>query len=174
MNIGGVMGNLGLGGMGMDGLGFGGMNRIGGGIGFGGLEVMNSMGGFGGVGWMGELYCGVMISSMEWDFGCGDIGINWGFGDFFGRFGSVMIGGFVGRIGVFNMGLVGFGISGGMGGMNSVIGGMGMGLDWMSFSFDRMGLGIGVILERSIDMDWGFLLGLMGSGMRERIGFKGN
>lgn len=150
MNIGGVMGNLGLGGMGMDGLGFGGMNRIGGGIGFGGLEVMNSMGGFGGVGWMGELYCGVMISSMEWDFGCGDIGINWGFGDFFGRFG------------------------GGMGSMNSVIGGMGMGLDWMSFSFDRMGLGIGVILERSIDMDWGFLLGLMGSGMRERIGFKGN
>lgn len=63
---------------------------------------------------------------------------------------------------------------GGMGGMNSVTGGMGMGLDRMSSSFDRMGPGIGAILERSIDMDRGFLSGPMGSGMRERIGSKGN
>ncbi|XP_010356122.1 myelin expression factor 2 isoform X3 [Piliocolobus tephrosceles] len=150
LNIGGVMGNLGPGGMGMDGPGFGGMNRIGGGIGFGGLEAMNSMGGFGGVGRMGELYRGAMTSSMERDFGRGDIGINRGFGDSFGRLG------------------------GGMGGMNSVTGGMGMGLDRMSSSFDRMGPGIGAILERSIDMDRGFLSGPMGSGMRERIGSKGN
>ncbi|XP_055135000.1 myelin expression factor 2 isoform X2 [Symphalangus syndactylus] len=150
LNIGGVMGSLGPGGMGMDGPGFGGMNRIGGGIGFGGLEAMNSMGGFGGVGRMGELYRGAMTSSMERDFGRGDIGINRGFGDSFGRLG------------------------GGMGGMNSVTGGMGMGLDRMSSSFDRMGPGIGAILERSIDMDRGFLSGPMGSGMRERIGSKGN
>ncbi|XP_008060370.1 myelin expression factor 2 isoform X2 [Carlito syrichta] len=150
LNIGGVMGNLGPSGMGMDGPGFGGMNRIGGGIGFGGLEAMNSMGGFGGVGRMGELYRGAMTSSMERDFGRGDIGINRGFGDSFGRLG------------------------GGMGGMNSVTGGMGMGLDRMSSSFDRMGPGIGAILERSIDMDRGFLSGPMGSGMRDRLGSKGN
>ncbi|XP_060474615.1 myelin expression factor 2 isoform X2 [Panthera onca] len=150
LNIGGVMGNLGPSGMGMDGPGFGGMNRIGGGIGFGGLEAMNSIGGFGGVGRMGELYRGAMTSSMERDFGRGDIGLNRGFGDSFGRLG------------------------GGMGGMNSVTGGMGMGLDRMSSSFDRMGPGIGAILERSIDMDRGFLSGPMGSGMRDRIGSKGN
>nr|XP_008512029.1 PREDICTED: myelin expression factor 2 [Equus przewalskii] len=174
LNIGGVMGNLGPSGMGMDGPGFGGMNRIGGGIGFGGLEAMNSMGGFGGVGRMGELYRGAMTSSMERDFGRGDIGLNRGFGESFGRLGSAMIGGFAGRIGASNMGPVGSGISGGMGGMNSVTGGMGMGLDRMSSSFDRMGPGIGAILERSIDMDRGFLTGPMGSGMRERIGSKGN
>ncbi|ELK05444.1 Myelin expression factor 2 [Pteropus alecto] len=117
LNIGGVMGNLGPTGMGMDGPGFGGMNRIGGGIGFGGLEAVNSMGGFGGVGRMGELYRGAMTSSVERDFGRGDIGLNRGFGDSFGRLG------------------------GGMGGMNSVTGGMGMGLDRMSSSFDRMGPG---------------------------------
>ncbi|KAM4829847.1 myelin expression factor 2 isoform 2-T2 [Thomomys bottae] len=150
LNIGGVMGNLGPSGMGMDGPGFGGMNRIGGGIGFGGLEAMNSMGGFGGVGRVGELYRGAMTSSMERDFGRGDIGINRGFGDSFGRLG------------------------GGMGGMSSVTGGMGMALDRVSSSFDRMGPGIGAILERSIDMDRGFLSGPMGSGMRDRIGSKGN
>ncbi|KAM8781393.1 myelin expression factor 2 isoform 3-T3 [Rhynchonycteris naso] len=150
LNIGGVMGNLGPSGMGMDGPGFGGMNRIGGGIGFGGLEAVNSMGGFGGVGRMGELYRGAMTSSMERDFGRGDIGINRGFGDSFGRLG------------------------GGMAGMNSVTGGMGMGLDRMSSSFERMGPSIGAILERSIDMDRGFLSGPMGSGMRDRIGSKGN
>ncbi|XP_004687884.1 PREDICTED: myelin expression factor 2 isoform X2 [Condylura cristata] len=150
LNIGGVMGNLGPSGMGVDGPSFGGMNRIGGGIGFGGLEAMNSMGGFGGVGRMGELYRGAMTSSMERDFGRGDIGISRGFGDTFGRLG------------------------GGMGGMNSVTGGMGMGLDRMSSSFDRMGPGIGAILERSIDMDRGFLSGPMGSGIRDRIGSKGN
>ncbi|XP_008847596.2 myelin expression factor 2 isoform X3 [Nannospalax galili] len=150
LNISGVMGNLGPSGMGMDGPGFGGMNRIGGGIGFGGLEAMNSMGGFGGVSRMGELYRGAMTSSMERDFGRGDIGINRGFGDSFGRLG------------------------GGMGGMSSVTGGMGMGLDRMSSSFDRMGPSIGAILERSIDMDRGFLSGPVGSGMRDRIGSKGN
>ncbi|KAM6180898.1 myelin expression factor 2 isoform 2-T2 [Erethizon dorsatum] len=157
LNIGGVMGNLGPSG-----------------IGFGGLEAMNSMGGFGGVGRMGELYRGAMTSSMERDFGRGDIGINRGFGDSFGRLGSAMIGGFAGRIGASNMGPVGSGISGGMGGMSSVTGGMGMGLDRVSSGFDRMGPGIGAILERSIDVDRGFLPAPVGSGMRERIGSRGN
>uniref|UniRef100_A0A8C2N164 Myelin expression factor 2 n=1 Tax=Cricetulus griseus TaxID=10029 RepID=A0A8C2N164_CRIGR len=157
LNISGVMGNLGPSG-----------------VGFGGLEAMNSMAGFGGVGRMGELYRGAMTSSMERDFGRGDIGINRGFGDSFGRLGSAMIGGFAGRIGASNMGPVGTGISGSMGGMSSVTGGMGMGLDRMSSSFDRMGPGIGAILERSIDVDRGFLSGPMGSGMRDRLGSKGN
>ncbi|XP_076426656.1 myelin expression factor 2 isoform X4 [Peromyscus maniculatus bairdii] len=133
LNISGVMGNLGPSG-----------------VGFGGLEAMNSMAGFGGVGRMGELYRGAVTSSMERDFGRGDIGINRGFGDSFGRLG------------------------GSMGGMSSVTGGMGMGLDRMSSSFDRMGPGIGAILERSIDVDRGFLSGPMGSGMRDRLGSKGN
>uniref|UniRef100_G3TAG7 Myelin expression factor 2 n=1 Tax=Loxodonta africana TaxID=9785 RepID=G3TAG7_LOXAF len=174
LNLGGVMGNLGPSGMGMGGPGFGGINRIGGGIGFGGLEAMNSMGGFGGVGRMGELYRGAVTSSMERDFGRGDIGISRGFGDSFGRLGSAMIGGFAGRIGSSNMSPVGSGISGGMGGMNSVTGGIGMGLDRMSSSFDRVGPGIGAVLERSIDMERGFLSGPVGSGMRDRIGSKGN
>ncbi|XP_076426653.1 myelin expression factor 2 isoform X2 [Peromyscus maniculatus bairdii] len=157
LNISGVMGNLGPSG-----------------VGFGGLEAMNSMAGFGGVGRMGELYRGAVTSSMERDFGRGDIGINRGFGDSFGRLGSAMIGGFAGRIGASNMGPVGTGISGSMGGMSSVTGGMGMGLDRMSSSFDRMGPGIGAILERSIDVDRGFLSGPMGSGMRDRLGSKGN
>ncbi|XP_049753720.1 myelin expression factor 2 [Elephas maximus indicus] len=144
------------------------------GIGFGGLEAMNSMGGFGGVGRMGELYRGAVTSSMERDFGRGDIGISRGFGDSFGRLGSAMIGGFAGRIGSSNMSPVGSGISGGMGGMNSVTGGIGMGLDRMSSSFDRVGPGIGAVLERSIDMERGFLSGPVGSGMRDRIGSKGN
>lgn len=174
LNITGVMGNLGPSGMGMDGPGFGGVNRIGGGVGFGGLEAMNSMAGFGGVGRMGELYRGAMTSSMERDFGRGDIGLSRGFGDSFGRLGSAMIGGFAGRIGASNMGPVGTGISGSMSGMSTVTGGMGMGLDRMSSSFDRMGPGIGAILERSIDVDRGFLSGPMGSGMRDRLGSKGN
>ncbi|XP_023579822.1 myelin expression factor 2 isoform X5 [Octodon degus] len=143
-------------------------------IGFGGLEAMNSMGGFGGVGRMGELYRGAMATSMERDFGRGDLGLNRGFGDSFGRLGSAMIGGFAGRIGASNMGPIGSGISGGMGGMSSVAGGMGLGLDRVSSSFDRMGPGIGAILERSIDMDRGFLSGPVGSGLRERAGSKGN
>ncbi|XP_074150524.1 myelin expression factor 2 isoform X2 [Sminthopsis crassicaudata] len=150
LNMGGGMGNIGPGSMGMDGPGFGGMNRMGGGVGFGGMETMNSMGGFGGISRMGELYRGGMASSMERDFGRGDIGMNRGFGDSFGR------------------------IGGGMGGMNSMTGGMGMGLDRMSSSFDRMGPGMGAVLERSIDMDRGFVSGPMGSGMRDRIGSKGN
>ncbi|KAF5925449.1 hypothetical protein HPG69_001895 [Diceros bicornis minor] len=123
------------------------------GPGFGGMNRIGGGIGFGGL---------EAMNSMGGFGGVGRMG------------GSAMIGGFAGRIGASNMGPVGSGISGGMGGMNSVTGGMGMGLDRMSSSFDRMGPGIGAILERSIDMDRGFLSGPMGSGMRDRIGSKGN
>ncbi|XP_019389157.1 PREDICTED: myelin expression factor 2 isoform X7 [Crocodylus porosus] len=149
LSMGGGMGNMGPGGMGMDGPGFGGMNRMGGGfIGFG-MEGMTNMGGFG-VSRMGEMFRGGMGGNMERDFGRSDMALNRGFGDSFGRMG------------------------GGMGGMNSMTGGMGMGMDRMSSSFDRMGPAMGAGLERNIDMDRGFVAGPMGSGMRERIGSKGN
>ncbi|XP_031811004.1 myelin expression factor 2 isoform X7 [Sarcophilus harrisii] len=172
--------------------GFGGISRMGGmgaiddfrgsmgsgmsgGIGTGMAGMGTGMGGLGSsMGGKLELYRGGMASSMERDFGRGDIGMNRGFGDSFGRIGGAMIGGFAGGMGASNMGPVGSGMSGGMGGMNSMTGGMGMGLDRMSSSFDRMGPGMGAVLERSIDMDRGFVSGPMGSGMRDRIGSKGN
>lgn len=61
-----------------------------------------------------------------------------------------------------------------MGGMNSMAGGMGMGMDRMSSGFDRMGPAMGGGLDRNIDIDRGFVPGPMGSGMRERLGSKGN
>ncbi|XP_015147412.1 myelin expression factor 2 isoform X10 [Gallus gallus] len=73
-----------------------------------------------------------------------------------------------------NMG--GFGVSrmggGGMGGMNSMPGGMGM--DRMSSGFDRMGPAMGGGLDRNIDIDRGFVPGPMGGAMKERLGSKGN
>ncbi|XP_027716717.1 myelin expression factor 2 isoform X2 [Vombatus ursinus] len=169
--------------------GFGGISRMGGmgaiddfrgsmgsgmsgGIGTGMAGMGTGMGGLGSS--MGELYRGGMASSMERDFGRGDIGMNRGFGDSFGRIGGAMIGGFAGGMGASNMGPVGSGMSGGMGGMNSMTGGVGMGLDRMSSSFDRMGPSMGAALERSIDVDRGFVSGPMGSGMRDRIGSKGS
>lgn len=61
-----------------------------------------------------------------------------------------------------------------MGGMNSMPGGMGMGMDRMSSGFDRVGPAMGGGLERSIDIDRGFMPGPMGGAMRERLGSKGN
>ncbi|XP_019389156.1 PREDICTED: myelin expression factor 2 isoform X6 [Crocodylus porosus] len=151
LSMGGGMGNMGPGGMGMDGPGFGGMNRMG-----------------------GEMFRGGMGGNMERDFGRSDMALNRGFGDSFGRMGGAMVGGFAGGMGTPSMGPVGSGMSGGMGGMNSMTGGMGMGMDRMSSSFDRMGPAMGAGLERNIDMDRGFVAGPMGSGMRERIGSKGN
>uniref|UniRef100_A0A7M4F8E8 Heterogeneous nuclear ribonucleoprotein M n=1 Tax=Crocodylus porosus TaxID=8502 RepID=A0A7M4F8E8_CROPO len=197
LSMGGGMGNMGPGGMGMDGPGFGGMNRMGGGMtnmgGFG-VSRMGGMGnvddfrgnmgsgmsgaigtGMGGMATgMGEMFRGGMGGNMERDFGRSDMALNRGFGDSFGRMGGAMVGGFAGGMGTPSMGPVGSGMSGGMGGMNSMTGGMGMGMDRMSSSFDRMGPAMGAGLERNIDMDRGFVAGPMGSGMRERIGSKGN
>uniref|UniRef100_A0A8C4YS63 Heterogeneous nuclear ribonucleoprotein M n=1 Tax=Gopherus evgoodei TaxID=1825980 RepID=A0A8C4YS63_9SAUR len=174
LSMGGGMGSMGPGGIGMDGPGFGGMNRMGGGIGgFGGMEGMTNMGGFGGVSRMGEMFRGGMGGSIDRDFGRSDMAMNRGFGDSFGRMGGAMVGGFAGGMGASSMGPVGSGMSGGMGGMNSMTGGMGMGMDRMSSSFDRMGPAMGAGLDRNIDMDRGFVAGPMGSGVRER-GSKGN
>nr|XP_039324762.1 myelin expression factor 2 isoform X4 [Saimiri boliviensis boliviensis] len=137
-----------------------GLGGIGMGLGPGGQPISASQLNIGGV--MGNLGPGGMGMDGPGFGGMNRIGGGIGFG---GLEAMNSMGGFggVGRMG-----------GGGMGGMNSVTGGMGMGLDRMSSSFDRMGPGIGAILERSIDMDRGFLSGPMGSGMRDRIGSKGN
>uniref|UniRef100_A0A493TST1 Heterogeneous nuclear ribonucleoprotein M n=1 Tax=Anas platyrhynchos platyrhynchos TaxID=8840 RepID=A0A493TST1_ANAPP len=84
--------------------------------------------------------------------------------------------GFRGMEGMANMG--GFGVSrmggGGMGGMNNMAGGMGIGMDRMSSGFDRLGPAMGGGPDRNMDIDRGFVPGPMGSGMRERLGSKGN
>uniref|UniRef100_A0A8C8VP62 Myelin expression factor 2 n=1 Tax=Pelusios castaneus TaxID=367368 RepID=A0A8C8VP62_9SAUR len=120
-----------------------------------------------------EMFRGGMGGSMDRDFGRSDMAMNRGFGDSFGRMGGAMVGGFAGGMGASSMGPVGSGMSGGMGGMNSMTGGMGMGMDRMSSSFDRMGPAMGAGLDRNIDIDRGFVAGPMGSGVRER-GSKGN
>ncbi|XP_010072248.1 PREDICTED: myelin expression factor 2 [Pterocles gutturalis] len=174
LSMGGGMGSMGPGGMGIDGPGFGRMSRMGGGLaGFRGIEGMPNMGGFG-VNRMGEVFRGGMGGNMDRDFGRGDMPLNRGFGDSFGRMGGAMIGVFAGGMGAPSMGPVRSGMSGGMGGMNSMAGGMGMGIDRMSSGFDRMGPAMGGGLDRNIDIDRGFVPGPMGSGMRERLGSKGN
>ncbi|XP_054024718.1 myelin expression factor 2 isoform X1 [Dryobates pubescens] len=172
LSMGGGMGSMGPGGMGIDGPGFGGMNRMGGGLaGFRGIEGMPNMGGFG-VNRMGEMFRGGMGGNMDRDFGRSDMALNRGFGESFGRMGGAMIGVFAGGMGAPSMGPVRSGMSGGMGGMNSMP--MGMGMDRMSSGFDRVGPAMGGGLERSIDIDRGFVPGPMGGAMRERLGSKGN
>ncbi|XP_058851117.1 myelin expression factor 2-like isoform X2 [Acipenser ruthenus] len=167
---GGGMGNMGPGAMsGMDRPGFGGMSRMGTGVsgsgGYGGgMDGISNMGGYGGrdlapIGRMGGMddYRGNLgtgmgglgsgmggmsgrmgsgmgdmhrsgISGMDRDFSRSDLPMNRGYGDSFGAMGS---------------------------GMNSM--GVGMGMDRMSSSFDRMGGGGG-----GMDMNRGF--GGFGSG----------
>uniref|UniRef100_A0A8C2VBB0 Myelin expression factor 2 n=1 Tax=Chinchilla lanigera TaxID=34839 RepID=A0A8C2VBB0_CHILA len=158
-----------------------GLGGIGMGLGPGGQPISASQLNIGGV--MGNLGPSGMGMDGPGFGGVNRIGGGIGFG---GLEAMNSMGGFggVGRMGGMYLcigeTLTGMGTSvvrrgcGGMGGVSSVTGGMGMGLDRVSSSFDRMGPGIGAILERSIDMDRGFLSGPMGSGMRERIGSKGN
>ncbi|XP_017925221.1 myelin expression factor 2 isoform X3 [Manacus vitellinus] len=164
LSMGGGMGSMGPGGMGIDGPGFGGMSRMGGG--------MPNMGGFGVNRMGGKMFRGGMGANMEREFGRGEMALNRGFGESFGRMGGAMIGVFAGGMGAPSMGPVRSGMSGGMGGMNSMAGGMGM--DRMSSGFDRMGPAMGGGLDRNIDIDRGFVPGPMGSGIRERLGSKGN
>ncbi|KAF7241554.1 Myelin expression factor 2 [Varanus komodoensis] len=176
--------------------GFGGMKGMANMGGFGGVSRMGGMGSVddfrgnigsgmtGGIGTsmgamatgMGEMFRGGMGGSIDRDFGRSDMAMNRGFGDSFGRMGGAMVGGFAGGMGASNMGPVGSGMSSGISGMNSMTGGMGMGIgmDRMSSSFDRMGPTMGTGLERNIDMDRGFVPGPMGSGVRDRVGSKGN
>ncbi|XP_026532892.1 myelin expression factor 2 isoform X2 [Notechis scutatus] len=197
LSMGSAMGNVTPGGMGVDGPGFGGMSRMSGGManmgGFGGVNRLGGMGSVddfrgnigsgmsGGLGTgmaagMGEMFRGGMGGTLDRDFGRSDMALSRGFGDTFGRMGGAMVGGFAGGMGASNMGPVGSGMSSGISGMNSMTGGMGMGMgmDRMSTSFDRMGPAMGTALERNLDMDRGFVPGPMGSGVRDRVGTKGN
>ncbi|TRZ16593.1 hypothetical protein HGM15179_010545 [Zosterops borbonicus] len=155
LSMGGGMGSMGPGGL----------------PGFRGMEGMPNMGGFG-VNRMGEMFRGGMGANMEREFGRSDMALNRGFGESFGRMGGAMIGVFAGGMGAPSMGPVRSGMSGGMGGMNNMAGGMGM--DRMGSGFDRMGPAMGGGLDRNMDIDRGFVPGPMGSGMRERLGSKGN
>nr|XP_020645782.1 myelin expression factor 2 isoform X2 [Pogona vitticeps] len=185
LSMGSGMGSVAPAGMGVDGPGFGGMNRMAGGVGgFGGMKGMANMGGFGAVNrmggmgsvddfrgnigtgmtgglgagmggmaaGMGEMFRGGMGGSLERDFARSDMAMSRGFGDSFGRMGS------------------------GISGMNSMTGGMGMGMgmERMSSTFDRMGPTMGSGLERNLEMERGFVPGPMGSGVRDRVGTKGN
>ncbi|XP_042330116.1 myelin expression factor 2 isoform X1 [Sceloporus undulatus] len=176
--------------------GFGGMKGMANMGGFGGVNRMGGMGSVddfrgnigtgmtGGIGTgmggmatgMGEMFRGGMGGNIDRDFGRSDMAMNRGFADSFGRMGGAMVGGFAGAMGASNMGPVGSGMSSGISGMNSMTGGMGMsmGMDRMNSTFDRMGPTMGTGLDRSIDMDRGFVPGPMGSGVRDRIGSKGN
>uniref|UniRef100_A0A8C5SFJ6 Myelin expression factor 2 n=1 Tax=Laticauda laticaudata TaxID=8630 RepID=A0A8C5SFJ6_LATLA len=189
LSMGSGMGNVTPGGVG----GFGGMKGMANMGGFGGVNRLGGMGSVddfrgnigsgmsGGLGagmaaGMGEMFRGGMGGTLDRDFGRSDMALSRGFGDTFGRMGGAMVGGFAGGMGASNMGPVGSGMSSGISGMNSMAGGMGMGMgmDRMSTSFDRMGPTMGTALERNIDMDRGFVPGPMGSGVRDRVGTKGN
>uniref|UniRef100_A0A8C4VDH7 Myelin expression factor 2 n=1 Tax=Falco tinnunculus TaxID=100819 RepID=A0A8C4VDH7_FALTI len=152
-----------------------GLGGIGMGLGPGGQPIsatqLSMGGGMGTVG-PGEMFRGGMGGNMDREFGRSDMALNRGFGDSFGRMGGAMIGVFAGGMGAPSMGPVRSGMSGGMGGMNSMAGGMGV--DRMSSGFDRMGPAMGGGLERNIDIDRGFVPGPIGGGMRERLGSKGN
>ncbi|XP_073424554.1 myelin expression factor 2 [Dendrobates tinctorius] len=202
MGMGGGMGNMGPSGMdgpgfggmnrmgaasgfgGMDGMsnmsGFSGVNRM---TGMGGVDdfrgsigsgmsgsMSSSMAGMGSMASsMGDMYRGGMGSSMDREFSRSDIGLSRGFGDSFGGMSSAMVGSF-GGMGSSSLGPLGSGMSSGMSAVNSMS--MGLGMDRMSSSFDRIGGG----LDRGMDMDRGFggfgSAPLGGSGLRER-GNKG-
>uniref|UniRef100_A0A8C5PVQ6 Myelin expression factor 2 n=1 Tax=Leptobrachium leishanense TaxID=445787 RepID=A0A8C5PVQ6_9ANUR len=159
------MGNMGPGGMGMDGPGFGSMSRMGG-SGFSGMEGINNMTGFGGMSRMSDMYRGGMGSGMDREFGRSDIGLSRGYGDSFGGMSGAMVGSF-GGMGSSGMGPLGSGMS--KCAVNSMS--MGLGMDRMSTSFDRLGGG----LDRNLDLDrgfGGFGSSQLGGGLRER-GNKG-
>ncbi|CAJ0944107.1 unnamed protein product [Ranitomeya imitator] len=198
MGMGG-MGNMGMDGPGFGGMnrmgaasGFGGMDGMSNMSGFSGVNRMTGMGGvddfrgslgsgmsgsmsssMAGMGSMassmGDMYRGGMGSSMDREFSRSDIGLSRGFGDSFGGMSSAMVGSF-GGMGSSSLGPLGSGMSSGMSAVNSMS--MGLGMDRMSSSFDRIGGG----LDRGMDMDRGFggfgSAPLGGSGLRER-GNKG-
>ncbi|XP_044135568.1 myelin expression factor 2 isoform X1 [Bufo gargarizans] len=198
IGMGGGMGSMGP--SGMDGPGFGGMSRMGAASGFGGMDGMSNMSGFSGVSrmagmggvddfrgslgsgmsgsmsnsmagmasGMGDMYRGGMGSSMDREFSRSEIGLSRGFGDSFGGMSSAMVGGF-GGMGSSSLGPLGSGMSSGMNAVNSMS--MGLGMDRMSSSFDRIGGG----LDRPMDMErgfGGFGSTPLGGGLRER-GNKG-
>uniref|UniRef100_A0A6I8R6N2 Myelin expression factor 2 n=1 Tax=Xenopus tropicalis TaxID=8364 RepID=A0A6I8R6N2_XENTR len=167
MSMGSGMGNMGPGGMGMEGPGFGTMNRMGG-SGYGSMEGINNMSGFSGMNRMTDMFRGGMGGGIDRDFGRSEIGLNRGFGDSFGGMSGAMVGGF-GGMGSSTMGPLGSGMNSGMSAVNSMA--MGLGMDRMSSSFDRLGG-----LDRTMDMDRGFGgygSAQLGSGSRDRGMSKG-
>ncbi|XP_018106770.1 myelin expression factor 2 L homeolog isoform X1 [Xenopus laevis] len=201
MSMGSGMGNMGPGGSGygtsMESInsmsGFSGMNRM---TGLGGVDefrgslgagISGSMGGIGtsmgGIGTsmggmgtgmggmssgMGDMFRGGMGSGIDRDFGRSEIGLNRGFGDSFGGMSGAMVGGF-GGMGSSAMGPLGSGMNSGMSSVNSMA--MGLGMDRMSSSFDRLGG-----LDRTMDMDRGFGgygSAQLGGGSRDRGMSKG-
>ncbi|XP_051896418.1 myelin expression factor 2 [Pristis pectinata] len=167
-NMGGIGGNMG--GMGSNMSAIGGMSNS--------VAAMGSS--------MGDIYRAGMAStgmggSFDREFGRSDMAMNRGFGDSFGGMGGGIGGGIGGTMGG-GMGTTGMGpmasaLGAGMAAMNSMAGGMAMGMDRMGSSLDRMGTGMGVAIDRSMDMDRGFgsmNTGTMGSGLRDRgSGFRG-
>ncbi|XP_032906270.1 myelin expression factor 2-like isoform X8 [Amblyraja radiata] len=126
---------------------------------------------------MGEMYRAGMASnamggSSDREFGRSDLGVNRGFGDSFGGMGGGMGGNFGGPMG------------GGMGNacmdpmasalsvmaaMNSMAGGMAMGMDCMGSNLDRMGPGMGAGTEMNMNHGFGSVnTGSMGSGLNDR------
>ncbi|KAM8974479.1 myelin expression factor 2 isoform 2-T2 [Pelodytes ibericus] len=186
------MGGSGFGGMeGMNNMaGFSGVNRM---AGMGGVDdfrgslgtgmsggMASSMAGMGSsmgsmTGNMGgffspfiDMYRGGMGGTMDREFGRSDIGLSRGFGESFGGMGGAMVGSF-GGMGSSAMGPLGSGMNSGMNAVNSMS--MGLGMDRMNTSFDRIGGG----LDRNMDMErgfGGFGAGQLGSGLRDR-GNKG-
>ncbi|XP_068131530.1 myelin expression factor 2 [Hyperolius riggenbachi] len=178
---GGGMGNIGPSGMDgpgfggmsrMGGSGFGGMDGLSSMSGFSGVSRMTGMGGVddfrgslgsgmsGGMSSsmasmgsmassMGDMYRGGMGSSMEREFGRSELGLSRGFGDSFGGMSSAAMVGSFGGMGSSSLGPLGSGMSAGMSAVNSM--NMGLGMDRMSSTFDRIGG-----LDRPIDMDRGF------------------
>ncbi|CAI9612463.1 unnamed protein product [Staurois parvus] len=200
IGMGSGMGNMGPSGMDgpgfggmsrMGGSGFGGMDGLSSMSGFSGVSRMTGMGGVddfrgslgsgmsGGMSSsmasmgsmassMGDMYRGGMGSSMDREFGRSELGLSRGFGDSFGGMSSAMVGSF-GGMGSSSLGPLGSGMSTGMSAVNSMS--MGLGMERMSSSFDRIGGG----LDRAMDMDrgfGGFGSTQLGSGLRER-GNKG-
>ncbi|KAE8617786.1 hypothetical protein XENTR_v10009197 [Xenopus tropicalis] len=159
--------------------GFSGMNRM---TGLGGVDEFRGSlgagisGGMGGMGTsmggmssgMGDMFRGGMGGGIDRDFGRSEIGLNRGFGDSFGGMSGAMVGGF-GGMGSSTMGPLGSGMNSGMSAVNSMA--MGLGMDRMSSSFDRLGG-----LDRTMDMDRGFGgygSAQLGSGSRDRGMSKG-
>ncbi|KAG8440501.1 hypothetical protein GDO86_006306 [Hymenochirus boettgeri] len=176
----------------MGGSGFSGMESMNNMTGFSGMSRMSGLsgvdefrgnlgsgisGGMGGMGssmgsmtsGMGDMFRGGMGGSIDRDFGRSEIGLNRGFGDSFGGMSGSMVGGF-GGMASGAMGPIGSGMNSGMSAsMNSMA--MGLGMDRMNTSFDRLGG-----LDRTMEMDrgfGGFGSAPFGSGSRERGISKG-
>ncbi|XP_020377973.2 myelin expression factor 2 [Rhincodon typus] len=119
-----------------------------------------------------------MAGNFDREFGRSEMGMNRGFGDSCGGGGMVVgLGGNMGGgMGSTGMGPVASGLGSGMPVMNSMPGGMAMGIERMGSSLDRIATGMGVGLDRTMDMERGYgslNSGSVGSGRERGSGFRG-